>query len=1815
MKINLKKVFAKFVFYIFAFVLIVPGLTPSAFAALSDGMSATNGLGHISDGSMVYDEVLANDPLGSRGFDFLGGGAVAIDTTGHRMFVADLYNGRVLVFNLNDSNVLVEYQADNVLGESSFTTRTIAPANQNIIREPTGLAYNNNTLYVADSWLNRVLVFDVTTITNGENAVKVLGQADFDGASAATTRTGMDGPASLSIGSGNKLYVADRNNNRVLTFDITEIINGEEASSVLGQADFVSKVQTTTQSGMWSPTNIFWDSNNLYVSDSGNNRVLVFDVTAIDPNGEPAQYVLGQPDFTTSFGSSSQAKLATPAGLTVNSDKLFVADYQNNRVVLFDVRANGSDDLTLCGETTNGVTTGMNASCVLGQEDFVSTETVTDIDGLIEPDGLAYNTSTNKLFVADTKNHRVMIFDVADISNGEDAVNLAGQLSGMAPTYTKAGANDGPTSKGFNDPADVVLDTVHHRLFVSDSENDRVVVFLLDGTNALTDRTADFALGQLDANARIVASAVTANKMNDPQGLAYDSVRDLLYVVDRANSRIMVFNTTVVTGNEDAIYFIGQPNDTTGSPGTTQSKLFDPTGIHYFNDRLYVLDAMNNRVLIFDVRPNGSDDLVLCGETTNGIATGMNASCVLGQANFTSGGSGTTASTLKINGSSGLAHDGTNSLYVADNYNNRVVVYDLTEIANGEAAVNVLGQEDFVSSTPALDQSSLAGPAGFAYDSANNNLFVADLSNDRIMVFDVEAITDGENAINVIGQSDFVTNNMSLSASDMYFPYGMDFLASSNTLYVADTFYNRILAFEVTPNSAPTVTNPVVGVPTDGSGTYTIATTLDDANDDSLTVRIEYSYDGGSTWKIPYLTSVSPSAGNPDLTFPNAYTITKHPYSFSGNDHDNLPGAPPEVTGLLIAKQGSNISATNPNHNITNLFTTSFVNFNLGLAHLNDTYTTVYIDPALAADIGNFDTFMDTQIGGGNWTVDFFDTDVFTYAAESYTYDAPVGPTVITSYQEGTPAINVSNPSLDYFMTRHPYSLDGNDYDDSPLDETAGLALIFNNSGDIAQDFQMSDENDKNIGGTVSFGFTNMSLALANNGVKYSSFYVDATRFPDSATFETYIDARGLGNWTIDHWTANVFVMNFETTEFGYTAPVGPTVLTTLQPLPTTPAIRKGIPDGYYIGTDPATKVLTSSGPNAISAVWDTTSVFNFGGSLSNTHLANYKIRVTADDGVAKSTPTTSVLAFPIDNLAPSGGLDEFEAGTTTTTTIPVEWGDVTELNFGHYEIWYDTEEGITRAVDESEWDNDDDNNLLTLTETYTEIEGLASNTTYYLKMWAIDTFGNVLASSEISAATQAEPEPEPDPEPEPEPAAPTGGGSPVFMIAPIPPSAPTIPATTEEELEVVETPTETPVETPEEPTPTTITSEEVISEVNQVTQGIEEQGRGLIEETVQIVDQIVRVPYVAPVVEESIEEEEEVVEDEEPRSKIVNLDIENSTITIEDEVVELKMETVEAASLGDFSELVSEIEETTKPQTISETTLDSDGDGIFDAAEKYVYGTDPFEKDSDGDGRSDGQEILMDNTEPSEKDEVQSPSEPSSSSGSGTVFTSSKPLITGKAKAGGKVNIYLLDKEGNKKLYAETEADQNNNFAVAGLNEVEDGEYKILIEDEEGNLSEETELKIDKKEKRVEKVEFKYPEPETLKEPAKSPVVIEEGRAKLTGNIEFKKDKIKDKKYAQLYFVWKSAVFTSTILADVSSGDFEVISPEILDEGDHEVTIYLADKNVRDEIAKVQFTVDKKVEKSTKLNMLVVILAFIVAFAGFGFYTFKPKNINPTSL
>ncbi len=196
--------------------------------------------------------------------------------------------------------------------------------------------------------------------TGTTTAERVLGQSGFGANAASGGETGLSGPASIALGpnaAAAHLYVADTGNNRVLGYrDAAALSNGAAADLVIGQQNFCS---TTCNAGgkagaatLCAPAGVAVDSDgNLYVADSGNNRVTEyadpFAALATDQQsaGFIAERVLGQADLSSAgcnqgkggFVAPTASTLCRPGALAIDGDqRLYVADSGNNRVLGYD---------------------------------------------------------------------------------------------------------------------------------------------------------------------------------------------------------------------------------------------------------------------------------------------------------------------------------------------------------------------------------------------------------------------------------------------------------------------------------------------------------------------------------------------------------------------------------------------------------------------------------------------------------------------------------------------------------------------------------------------------------------------------------------------------------------------------------------------------------------------------------------------------------------------------------------------------------------------------------------------------------------------------------------------------------------------------------------------------------------------------------------------------------------------------------------------------------------------------------------------------------------------------------------------------------------------------------------------------------------------------------------------------------------------------------------------------------------------------------------------------------------------------------------
>jgi DNA-binding beta-propeller fold protein YncE len=273
---------------------------------------------------------------------------VAVDPTTGKVFVAEYGNNRVLRFA--SKVALVNGAAEAVLGQPNFSVGGLGDG-QDGMSWPLGVFVDTaGRLWVVDNFNHRVLRFDnAASKANGANADGVLGQPDFNSDTPSDGQSRLSSPAGVFVDAAGRLWVTDLLNSRVLRFDnAANKANGADADGVLGQPNFTSNTTATSQSGMTYPSGVFVDAaGRLWVADSGNHRVLRFDNAASKADGADADGVLGQSNFIGNTAATSQSGMSSPTGLSGDAaGRLWVTDTGNNRVLWFDnaaAKANGGN--------------------------------------------------------------------------------------------------------------------------------------------------------------------------------------------------------------------------------------------------------------------------------------------------------------------------------------------------------------------------------------------------------------------------------------------------------------------------------------------------------------------------------------------------------------------------------------------------------------------------------------------------------------------------------------------------------------------------------------------------------------------------------------------------------------------------------------------------------------------------------------------------------------------------------------------------------------------------------------------------------------------------------------------------------------------------------------------------------------------------------------------------------------------------------------------------------------------------------------------------------------------------------------------------------------------------------------------------------------------------------------------------------------------------------------------------------------------------------------------------------------------------------
>ncbi len=390
------------------------------------------------------------------------------------------------------------------------------------------------------------------------------------------------------------------------------------------------------------------------------------------------------------------------------------------------------------------VLTNTAADLALGQSTFATNSSANPPtpSSLNKPSGVAIDATTGKVFVADELNNRVLRFASASaLANGAPAEHVIGQLNYSGNASNQGGNASATTLSG---PKDLVTDSAG-RLWVADAGNNRVLMYQAAATTFSVPLFADRVYGQ--PNFTTTTADATATKLASPSGVSVDG-NATLWVADTGSHRIIGYKNANLSANgPTADYVIGQGNFTSSTANTTQTKLYNPTGVSADGfGNLWVADRDNNRVLMFANPP---------------LIAGPPANLVLGQANYTT-------STANATGAGTLNHPtavlvSRTSIWVADDYNNRVLRWDnAADRTDGGNATAVIGQATFTAKLPGLSSKRVALLDGHLGADAAGNLWVADRLNNRVLRF---SATDNPPTVAVNGRLSLFTRGSTITLS------------------------------------------------------------------------------------------------------------------------------------------------------------------------------------------------------------------------------------------------------------------------------------------------------------------------------------------------------------------------------------------------------------------------------------------------------------------------------------------------------------------------------------------------------------------------------------------------------------------------------------------------------------------------------------------------------------------------------------------------------------------------------------------------------------------------------------------------------------------------------------------------------------------------------------------------------------------------------------------------------------------------------------------------------------------------------------------
>ena len=320
-----------------------PGVRNGA-VLLIDGAGSVVGYAYLAGtglgGLGVFQPGTMQTVAGNGQFEGVGDGAkattadldlpsgVAVDGAGN-LYIADSAHNRIR--KVTAATGLISTIAGN--GNPSYKGDD-GPAVDATLNTPSGITIDGaGNLYIADTGNN--VVRRITAATGIIKTVAGDGTAGYSGDNIPATTAELDAPSGVTVDAAGNIYIADTNNHRIrlvtFTSGLITTVAGNGANGGEGGGTYSGDGGPAVLAGLNFPHTVVFDTaGNMYIPDSGNNRVREVSASTKDISTFAGT---GGGGYNGDGVAATAASVYSPSGLAFDpAGNLYIADTGNNRI-------------------------------------------------------------------------------------------------------------------------------------------------------------------------------------------------------------------------------------------------------------------------------------------------------------------------------------------------------------------------------------------------------------------------------------------------------------------------------------------------------------------------------------------------------------------------------------------------------------------------------------------------------------------------------------------------------------------------------------------------------------------------------------------------------------------------------------------------------------------------------------------------------------------------------------------------------------------------------------------------------------------------------------------------------------------------------------------------------------------------------------------------------------------------------------------------------------------------------------------------------------------------------------------------------------------------------------------------------------------------------------------------------------------------------------------------------------------------------------------------------------------------------------------